>query len=42
MLTQEEYMYVLKLRHEGYTITEIAEELGYAAIRRAWFSWASS
>ena len=29
MLTQEEYMDVLKLRHEGFTITEIADELGY-------------
>jgi len=29
MLTQEEYMDVLKLRHEGFTITEIARELGY-------------
>jgi transposase len=29
MLTQEEYMNVLKLRHEGFTITEIADELGY-------------
>jgi len=27
MLTQEEYMDVLKLRHAGFTITEIAEEL---------------
>ena len=29
MLTQEEYMNVLKLRHEGFTIAEIADELGY-------------
>jgi len=29
MLTQEEYMDVLKLKHEGFTITEIADELGY-------------
>jgi IS30 family transposase len=29
MLTQEEYLDGLKLRHEGFTITEIAEELGY-------------
>ena len=29
MLTQEEYMDVLKLQHQGFTITEIAEELGY-------------
>jgi DNA-binding transcriptional ArsR family regulator len=29
MLTQEEYMAVLKLRHVGFTITEIADELGY-------------
>ena len=29
MLTQEEYMDVLKLAHEGFSITEIAEELGY-------------
>jgi transposase len=29
MLTQEEFMDVLKLRHEGFTITEIADELGY-------------
>lgn len=29
MLTQEEYVDVLKLKHEGLTITEIAEELGY-------------
>ena len=29
MLTQEEYMDVLKLHHQGFTITEIADELGY-------------
>ena len=29
MLTQEEYMDVLKLRHEGFTVAEIADELGY-------------
>lgn len=29
MLTQEEYIDVLKLRYEGFTIREIADELGY-------------
>ena len=29
MLTQEEYMDVLKLHRQGFTITEIADELGY-------------
>jgi transcriptional regulator len=29
MLAQEEYMDVLQLRHQGFTITEIADELGY-------------
>ena len=29
MLTQEEYMDVLKLQHEGFTIGEIADGLGY-------------
>jgi hypothetical protein len=29
MLTHEEYMDVLKLKHERFTITEIADELGY-------------
>lgn len=29
MLTQEEYMDVLKLHHQGFTIAEIADELGY-------------
>lgn len=29
MLTQEEYMDVVRLHHEGFTIAEIAEELGY-------------
>jgi IS30 family transposase len=29
MLTQEEYMEVLALRRQGWTIAEIADELGY-------------
>ncbi len=29
MLTQEEYMDVLKLQRQGFTIAEIADELGY-------------
>jgi IS30 family transposase len=29
MLTQEEFMDVLKFRHKGFTIAEIADELGY-------------
>jgi transposase len=29
MLTQEEYMDVLNLQHQGFTIAEIADELGY-------------
>ena len=29
MMTQEEYMDVVALRAQGFTITEIAEELGY-------------
>jgi len=29
MLTQEEYMDVLKLQRQGFTVAEIADELGY-------------
>ena len=29
MLTQEEYMDVLALHRQGFTVTEIADELGY-------------
>ncbi len=29
MLTQEEYMDVLSLHRQGFTISEIAEQLGY-------------
>ena len=29
MLTQEEFMDVMRLRRQGWTITEIADELGY-------------